>query len=317
LAGLRPTAADIGTRIRYVNDSTSRERAPSSITDIAPLRPSYNTTYELGYKRIMRDGSGKDRASLAVNVWHEIRGDVGVPAEVATPSVYADSATMVAYFAAQLTPAVAQVSGAAAAPAVALDAAKQLAAQFMTVPLGMITFNDTAFAKPNYIYATYRSTTQEVTVNGMDMALDYVLTPRIRLAGTASWVSQLVFDDVPSSNNLPLMLNAPDKRGAISALYHDDRVGWSVEGRARYFGAYPVNSGVYATDHTFTNNGSTYTYEPVKASTTFDALASMRLPFRSAQLSINAENLFNQPYRTFPGAPALGRLITTRLRIDF
>jgi outer membrane receptor for ferrienterochelin and colicins len=321
LATLRPTAADIGTRIRYANDSTTRERAPSSITDIAPLKPSYNTTYELGYKRIMRDASGKDRASLAVNVWHEIRGDVGVPAEVATPSVFADSTTMVAYFAAALTPAVTPVAGSAAAPAVALDAAKQLAAQFMVVPLGMITFNDTAFAKPNFIYATYRSSTQEVKVNGADVALDYVLTPRIRLAGTASWVSQLVFNDVTSSNDLPLMLNAPDRRGAVSALYHDDRAGWSVEGRARYFAAYPVNSGVYATDHTFKDGPGTppseYTYEPVKASTTFDALASMRLPFRAAQLSINAENLFNQPYRTFPGVPTLGRLITSRLRFDF
>jgi outer membrane receptor for ferrienterochelin and colicins len=320
LATLRPTPADISTRIRYANDSTTRDRAPSSITDIAPLKPSYNTTYEVGYKRIMRDAAGKDRASLAINVWHEIRGDVGVPAEVATPSVYADSTTMVAYFAAQLTPAVTPVAGAAAAPAVALDAAKQLAAQFMGVPLGMITFSDTAFAKPNYIYATYRSTTQEVTVNGADMALDYVLTPRVRLAGTASWVSQLVFNEVTSSNDLPLMLNAPDRRGALSALYHNDQAGWSVEGRARYFGAYPVNSGVYATDHTFNDNGS-YSYEPVKASTTFDALASFRVPlgarFRSAQLSINAENLFNQPYRTFPGTPALGRLITSRLRYEF
>lgn len=319
---LRPTPAQVGTRIAFLTDPTSRNMAPSDVRDIGPLKASYSQTYELGYKGIL---GGKLR--LALDLWNQTRGDVGNPAGLATPNVYADSTTLANYLTTQLGPVLTQAGvPAALVPTVAAGIGRTVANTAKGVPLGIVTFNSDVFANPVDVYATYTSYNAEVTVNGADLAIDYVASDKVTVGGTLSWVSDQVFDNVRSSNGLALMLNAPDTKGSVFARYRDDIKRYGVDLRARYFNAYQVNSGVYASvddpDFTFPlpDGSGRYTYDPVVAAFVVDLGVNYRLPVtggREVFVSLNADNLFDEKYRTFPGTPQLGRMIITRLQLQF
>jgi iron complex outermembrane receptor protein len=123
--------------------------------------------------------------------------------------------------------------------------------------------------------------------------------------------------------------------------YRNEGNGIGFELRSRYNEAYPVNSGVYATNTAFsiapgqpgagtvapgsTGYGkcppaaSTFCYEEVPEAFTFDAQVTKRFDIGAQKVmwSLNAQNLFDNRVRTFPGAPEIGRMIMTRLTYSF
>ena len=317
IGALQPSAQQVGTNLARFG-TPSAVLSPSDVTDIAPLKAAYNTTFELGYKGIIGN-----RLRVALDVWREKRGDVGTPADLVTPAVYADSTSLANYLTAALTPALQQQGlPQAVAAGAAATLGRTLAQNFKAVPLGIVTFADERFASPSDVYATYFTVNKSATVTGADLAVDLVANDHWTLGMTYSWVSDLIFPNVISSNNLALMLNAPDNKGSLSAEYRDERHGWSFNARARYFDKYPVNSGVFATGYDFPNpsTSGTYRYPDLKTTTLLDAGFSYRMPFmggRSAVLSVNADNLLNDMYRTFPGTPLLGRMVVSRLQLEF
>ena len=325
LGTLRPSDAQVGSRISYLTSPTTAV-APSDVRDIGPLDASYNKTWELGYKGIIGG-----RARLAIDAWFQKRGDVGNPAGLATPNVFFNGPQLGAY----LGPNIAQALIAAGLPAAqAQAAAAQIATQIATaagsLPVGIVQFNSDKFANGQDIYATYTSQTdKEFDVNGVDAALDVVLNDNWTVSGNYSWISDVIFPDVVSSNNTALMLNAPGNKAALALKYRNDAKGWGVEARTRYTEAFPVNSGVYAAGDRlngqpiqFQRPGSTtfYRYDPVEDATVFDLGVNYRLPIagsREALFSINGTNLFDKGYRTMPGAPLIKRMIVTRLQYNF
>jgi outer membrane receptor for ferrienterochelin and colicins len=153
-----------------------------------------------------------------------------------------------------------------------------------------------------------------------------------------------VFNGVNGGNGAPLMSNSPNSRGSGGARYRNEANGMGFEMRMRYNEAYPVNSGVYATNVAFPiaagQPGATTTpvassslgynkcnpvaagafcYENVPEAFTFDAQVSKRFNLGARQLtwSINATNVFDNRVRTFPGVPEIGRLVLTRLQYNF
>jgi iron complex outermembrane receptor protein len=326
LAALRPNETQVGTRITYLSNAGNQalDLAPAAVRDIGPLEASYNNTFELGYKGILGE-----RVRLAIDAWYQQRGDVGNPAGLATPSIFFNPQSLGAY----IGPAIAQAliqSGMPAAQAaqVAPQIATQLVAGTATapglaaVPLGIVQFNDPRFATATDIYATYTSTRdKEFDVQGVDLALDYAVNDVWTIAGTYSWVSDLVFSDVVSSNNLPLMLNAPDNKASLSFRYNSEPRGIGYEIRGRYANAFPVNSGVYATDFSFPRPGvaQRYTYEPVQTQAYLDLAFNWRLPLgaRDAMWSITGTNVTNNKRRAFPGYPEIGAMFMTRLQYTF
>ncbi len=316
---LTPTPTDVSTRLAYLTDPLSSNLAPTSIADISPLKASYNNTIELGYKGIIAN-----KLRLAVDFWSEKRGDVGNPAGLATPTVYADSTTLANYLTTKLGPVLGQAGvPAQLLPIVAAGIGRTVANTAKSVPLGIVSFNSDAFASATDVYATYTSYNKEITVQGIDLALDYVATNKLSISGTYSWVSDLIFPGVSSSNGLALMLNAPDNKASLGVRYRDEAKGWGWDIRGRYFNGYPVNSGVYATNFAFPDPSvanKTYMYEPIKTSALVDLGLNWRLPFAGAKefmWSINADNVFNHGYRTLPGAPLIGRMVMTRLQYSF
>lgn len=327
LGSLQPTAAQVGTQIRYLGAPASANLQPTDVRDIAPLEASFNNTWELGYKGIIGN-----RFRLAIDAWTEKRGDVGNPAGLATPNVFWDPATAQAFMTQALIPAItgalmqppfnmSQQQAAATAQAFAPQVAGGVATGLGQLPLGIVQFNSDQFASATDIYATYTSYDQEITVNGIDLAADFVLTNNWTIGGTYSWVSDLVFPEIVSSNQTALMLNSPDNKATLSAEYRDALGGWGFDVRGRYTNAYPVNSGVYASGVQFPRPGTNefYVYEGVHAAGILDVGFNWRLPAGANEIlfSLRADNLLNHGYRTMPGAPLIGRMIVTRLSYSF
>lgn len=325
LGTLRPTDAQVGSRMAYLNAATTN-LTPGQVGDIRPLDASYNKTYELGYKGILGN-----RARLAIDAWFQKRGDVGNPAGLSTPNIFFNGLQLGAY----LGPNIAQALIAAGVPAQqAAAAATQIATQIATLagqlPVGIVQFNDARFANGTDLYATYTSQSdKEINVNGIDAALDVVLNDRWTVSGMYSYVSKTVFEDVTSSNNTALMLNSPANKGSLALKYRHEAKGLGFEARTRFSDAFPVNSGVYASGPnlqgrpiTFQRPGTTtfYRYDEVESATVFDLGFNYRLPFAGAKevmISVNGTNIFDQGYRTMPGAPLIGRLFLTRLQYSF
>ena len=327
LKALQPTDAQVGSRIAFLNLATdpSKDVKSGQLKDIGALDASYNKTYEVGYKGILGN-----RLRLAVDGWVQKRGDVGNPAGLATPNVFFNGPQLGAF----LGPNRAQILIGAGVPAPqAIAAAAQIAPQIATaaasLPVGIVQFNSNTFANGTDLYATYTSSTnQEITVKGVDMAVDYVANDYVSIAGTYSWVSDLLFNDIVSSNASALTLNAPDGKASLTMKIRDEPKKYGMELRWRYMRAYPVNSGVYASGSDingrpirFQRPGSTtfYIYDGVPTSNLFDVGFNYRLPFGSQEVlwSINGTNVLDRKLRTFPGSPQIGRMFVTRLQYQF
>jgi len=327
LGSLNPTPGQVGTQMRIPAPGSANITA-TDVRDIGPIKASFNNTWELGYKGIL--GS---KFRLAIDAWREKRGDVGNPADLATPAIFFDSSSMKNFMQAALIPAItqtlmgppfnmsqAQAQGTAQvfAPQVAAGVAQGL----KPLPVGLVTFNSETFASARDIYATYSSFNKTIVVNGIDVALDFVANANWSFNGTMSWVDNDSFPEVTSSNRRPLMLNAPTNKLSVGSQYRSTSGAWGVDARVRHTNAYPVNSGVYATDVDFQLPGAVGTYrydDEIDAATIVDLGFNWRFqPARNEALfSIRADNLFGTEYRTMPGMPKLGLMLVTRVQYSF
>jgi len=340
---LRPTSANVGTAVRYL-DRSNVLLQPADVQDIAALKASFNNTYEVGYKGILGQ-----RARLSIDGWWQQRGDVGTPANIATPNVFFDPTTLGGYLGTNiasrlvtqfgLPPATAAAIAGAAAPAITANAAR--------APLGVVTF-DSPIASATDVIATYQTINKTIDIQGVDVGFDYIFSPRWSVAATYSWVSDVIFNDVKDAQGNALALNAPDNKATLTARWNDEIRGLSLETRGRYANAFPVNSGVYSSTRSFTAPsvlnpnvpdgtyttapGSTtacssqaptacvYTYPGVPVNMFLDLGFSWRLPVRGTQQitwSLNGTNILDNKRPTFAGVPEIGRMIMTRLQYAF
>jgi len=339
----RPGNDSISTRVSYLTSATT-PLTTAQVPDIGPLSASYNQTYELGYKGIV---GNKFRFDVAL--WGQERGDVATTAALATPNVFFGSPAGLGTYmgkelASYLVPALiangfTQAQALQLAGGLAPALATGLAGSLAPAPLGVVTFNDPN-TSPTAIYATYQKVNKTLWVKGIDLAVDVVASDRLTFDAAASWQNQGVWKDIVIGG-IPFMSNAPLSRGSVGARYRNEANGIGFELRTRYNEAYPVNSGVYATGTAFAiaagqpgagtvANGTTgfgkcpaasgtFCYEDVPEAFTFDAQFTKRFDIGSQKVmwSLNAQNLFDNRVRTFPGAPEIGRMIMTRLQYSF
>jgi iron complex outermembrane receptor protein len=314
-----PTATDVGNRIAFINDAGTVNRPPSEFQDIRALEASYNTTYELGYKGLLGQ-----RARLAVDLWSQKRGDVGTPASLATPNVFFQGQTLGTYIATRL--ATPQAAGGAGLPAAQAQAiATALAPTLARVPVGLVTFANGGTNAVD-ILATYQSLDKSVDVWGTDVAFDYLFTDRLSTTATFSHISDKIFEDVRGADGRALMLNAPDYQGSLAVrMQAPPERGFGWELRGRYTNAFPINSGVYASDVPFPlpapgpNGETTFTYDPVPTTILADAGINYRFTFNGNRVlwSLNGTNIFDNALPTFSGAADIGRVIVTRVQYTF
>jgi iron complex outermembrane receptor protein len=307
LNSLRPTPAQVGTVLNLGGTV-----AASSVADIQPLQASFNNTWELGYKGII-----KDRLRIAVDLWYQIRGDVGQSIGQANPLVLYEPGSLATYLATNITGGlIAAGLPAAQAQATAAAAAGALVPLMAALPQGTLAFTSALNNDPSII-ATYQNGSGFVDVHGFDIALDFQANDNWLLAATYSNQDKIVFPEIGGAGN-PLMSNSAKNHASGTARYNDDSNGVGLEMTVRYSDAFPVNSGYY---NSLTPNifpGSRFAYSGVPAQTAFDLGLSYKLPIeQKVTWSLNVSNLLDNRVQTFPGSPAIGRLVVTRLRYQF
>ena len=268
---------------------------PSTVEDVERLKATTTDAYELGYKGIL----GK-RARLAIDLWYQRKTNFTTAAQNVTPNAFLDPTTLGATLGAVLT-AEAQAGRVPAAAIAPLATA--LTGQLAQVPVGTVV-PDNPLADTPSLFFSYRNIDKTIDYSGVDLAFDYLLSDRVTLLGTYSWVSDVLFPEVSTGPDT-LTLNSPDNKATLTARYRDEVSGLSFELRGRYANAFPVNSGVYMGD------------VPVNAF--MDAQFSWRLPLpgRSVTWSITGTNILNNKRVTFIGTPEIGRLVMTRVQYAF
>lgn len=343
LGARRPTDAELSTRMLLLPDLTNSVN-PANVRDIEPLKASFSSTYEIGYKGVLGN-----RLTLDISGWRQARGDVGTSAALATPWVLFGNPQQLggyigaqtgAFLVQQLTPVIGAANAAAFAGLVAPQVAGQLAPRLAPAPLGVVTF-DGANIKPNGLYATYQTVESDpLWITGLDLATSFAATPRLSLEATYSYANRNVFEGINGGNGAPLMSNAPRSRGTAGFRFDDAERAYSFSALARYSDAYPVNSGVYATNVAFPipagNPGAianaaggynrcnpapagTFCYDNVPSFMTLDLQFSKTFDLGGNQFrwSVTGQNILNNEVATFPGVPAIGRLVMTRLQYSF
>ncbi len=310
LPTLTPTDANVGSVLRLGSDSVPA----SSVQDIQPLSASFNNTWEVGYKGIIGQ-----RLRVAVDVWYQIRGDVGAPIGQINPLVFMDPTKLGPYLTGAVIAWAESPAGGSQSPAQAAGTAAAVVPPLVGVmaalPQGSLAFTNTKLAGDQSIIASYLNGQGHIYVTGVDLAVDYQLDDKWTLASTYSNMSRNVFPQIGGTGN-PLMSNTPKNRASGTGRYTNDATGWGFEATVRYADAFPVNSGVFNSLSPNPDGGATYA--PVPANTMVDIGGSYRLPIaQNVTWSLNITDLFDTRVATFVGVPQIGRLIVTRIRYSF
>jgi len=165
------------------------------------------------------------------------------------------------------------------------------------LPLGAIRPNEAA--NNTEVMITYRNF-GNISLDGVEVSLNYYAGPKWILGANYSFVSEDLFKNVDGIGNIAL--NAPKHKIGMSLRHLNTRAGLEAQVRARYVGAFPVESGVYI--------GAIRNY------TVVDLHVDYRF-HRSTKLSLAAQNLLNKKHREIIGAPEIGRLLILRLTQSF
>ncbi len=276
-----PTAGAIPTRLAVLDlDRQSFVPVlPSEVRDIAPARRSFADVIEVGYRVEITH-----RVTLVLEVAQSHLSRIGSSLTVQTPNVFLDSAGVAAYLMANGT-----------SPA----QAEALADAVAGIPLGVITPVGTP--DPAAILLLPR---QGGTADfwNLDAEIAALVTGWLRVTGSYSWVSRDLF---PRSAGLAdVALNAPRRKGAVTASLLHTRSGLTLDVRQRWVGSFPVRAGIYV--------GTVTRYAVT------DVMLAVPVPRRQGVVvSLAATNVFDYRHREFAGAPEIGRLVVARTRVTF
>ena len=307
LGSLRPTDAQLGSVLKIGSATVP----VSGVQDLSALQASFNTTWEIGYKTIIAD-----KLRIALDLWYQIRGDVGVPIGQINPLVFYDQTKLTGYLTANISGALqAQGMPKAQADPTAAAYAAGLGSFMSKLPQGTLALTNTTLAPDQRIIATYQQASGSVDVRGLDLAVDYQADEKWLYSTTLSHIGQIVYPSIGGDVN-PLMSNSPKWRASGSVHYSDEKAGWSWDGTVRYTDAFPVNSGLLNSLGIPPNPAGTILYPAVPASTQFDLGATWH-PTQKIAWSLNVTNLLDTQAPTFVGTPNIGRMALTRVKFEF
>ncbi len=307
LGAAQPSSTQVGTVLRILNPTTSRfgDVVASDVKDIAAIRPTLTSEWELGWK-----GQVGSKFYGTVDWWYAEKNDFVGPLIVETPNVFLDASTLGGFVATTLTSALTPILGPATAGAIAAGFAPTIAGTMggvsnsatTGVPLGVVNPNNPLSNSTDIVLA-YRNFGR-VRLSGLDFSGSYLLDDQWSLFGTYSWVNRDFFPRSVVGGVSDIALNAPRDKATASLRYRDDPSGVSAEARFRRTASFPGNSGVYI--------GQVAKYNLLDATFTFRPTV-----LGGAMLSIVAQNLLNLKHQEFVGGAALGRLVMTRVQYAF
>ncbi|MCK5650602.1 MAG: TonB-dependent receptor, partial [Gemmatimonadetes bacterium] len=272
-----PTGPAIATVLRRFNQEAYQAgENPFPLDPVGPeaisrMKPTITNTFEVGYKGLLGD-----RFLLAADVYVSSIKDFVGPLRVETPSVFLDPAGTAAYITTSLTPLV--LAG-MMTPAELAATVTLLTTTLAAVPIGTVAPDQ---SDNSDLLLTYRNF-GDVDLWGADVAMEFIVTDRWSLKGSASYVSDECFDfggggDCKDAQDIAL--NAPNFKGSFGGRFHDAASGVSFEARVRYTDGFPMNSGVYVGD--------------IETYTVFDANIGYQIPWMAGtSIQLMATNLFD------------------------
>ena len=163
----------------------------------------------------------------------------------------------------------------------------------------------------------------KATVYGLDVAVNYAVTPSVQVALQYSWMNADFEENDANGDGVITpdeeSINAPNHRGLASITVTDllkKRLALSLA--ARIVQEYDFYSGnqVGASDGAGTRTPPrNFNYGPLGGFTTFNFDVSYRWN-RHVMLNFNISNLFNSKQIEFVGAPSIGRLAMASIRVN-
>ncbi|MDB4949843.1 MAG: hypothetical protein JWM27_2492 [Gemmatimonadetes bacterium] len=302
LSGLHPGAGQIGSMFLDITAATPTPRPFSELAldHVKPIRESTSNTLEGGYKGLF--GS---HLLLAADGWWTRRQKFVTPLLIETPLVTLNGAQIGAY----LVPRFMADLGMSQAQAQALAA--QLAPGLASVPVGAISAPGVD-ANGAQLLVTYQNVDESLDFWGSDLSAT-ALVGRFSLGVAGSFVNK---DRFQTQSVGLVTLNAPKWKGSLTAGFRDETQGVNAEARLRYTAGFPVSSGVYVGTRCLDPSSTNPLIEDcVKAYSLVDLGLGYRIPrSRGLSLQMNVQNALNEKYRSFPGAPNIGRMAILRLK---
>ena len=313
-ANLIPEQVDgVKMVLRTLNPETAEFTDVEDVNDVDPLKPTITQTYEFGYKGILMN-----KLAFSADVYHTRIKDFVGPLVVETPNVFLDAASLGAFLTQHLTTTLSDPQNATLNQALlAFDAPAQggngngsavdeLTKLFVAgtenngpafIPFGTVTPEQAS--DPTAVMLTYRNY-GDISLNGLDCSLTYYLNPSLSFGGNYSFVSKGLFE----TDLRNIALNAPTNKFGANVQYNNINLGLAAGVRMNFVAGFPVNSGVYIGE--------------VESYSTIDVNAGYDIPFGpSPRLSLTVQNVLNNMYQPFIGAPDIGRLSLVRLTQTF
>ncbi len=276
-----PNASQVATRFAALNPANLRSYLPlasAEILDLAPRRRTIFQTVEVGY-----EGTLAGRVVVAVDVYVSDVNDPMGPRVTATPNVFYDSTTLAAYLSA-FRPA---------------DSAAHLAGTIAKIPVGTISPQE---ATDPIDVLLVQSQGGAYALWGADASVTAVITSRIEVTATYSWVNRNIVPGVPTAGTI--VLSVPRSKGAVTVRYRDGRTRLTAALDARAVGGFLTRSGFIRGE--------------IEAYAVLDAHVGYRLsPTSGITLSVDAYNLLDHRHREIAGAPEIGRLVVSRVQLRF
>ena len=300
LRSLAPANDDITRLTRDVVSGQIGALDALGVDDIPVLKPTYTTTFEIGYKGML----GR-KLMLAADVWHSTRQDFISALRPVTPLLLLEETSIETFL-------VSRGMSQAQADAIAAGMAQ--------IPVGVVTDDDISSnpARADFL-VTYRNFGR-LNLWGSDLSATVLLTDSWSVSGNASWVNQDVFE----TEQQLITLNAPTLKLSTALGYRAQR-GAHGELRVRHHGDFPVLSAPYFATSCIPDSElpagwtrSGLEEACVESATLVDLTLGYRFrDVRGTAVQLAVQNVFDHGYRSFPGTPEIGRMAVLRLRHEF
>ena len=286
--------------------------ALTDVTDVRLTEPTITQTLEVGYKGIVNRNF-----VVAVDAYRTETEDFVGPLAIETPNVFLDP-TSISESLGPIIAAAADANAVLAGGLLALDGANapglisgeangsgadELTSAFALgaarIPFGTIS-PEQAY-DPHAVILTYRNF-GDVTLYGLDLSVGFYPNETWNVTGSYSFVDDNFFSNLGGIDDVAL--NAPKQKFRVGGSYNLPQHNLRLSGRLRYNGSFPMKSGVYVGE--------------VDSHTVVDLKAAHDLPFgESLSLIANIDNVLDNKFRAFIGAPELGRLAYVQLGVSF
>lgn len=317
LQGLTPGTSDLG--LAYADGKTGADTPPPlsslALAPIPPIREYTTETFELGWTGVFAD-----RFRVSLDAYHRTQNGFVSPLTVENPVLFLDGPRLGAWLGSAYVPArvsdlVGEGLSVEAATAQAIEEVERVTTALASLPLAVLSSSIPQMENGGAdLIATYRNIDETLGHWGADVAVQWFPTPKWTVSATYSHVSENWFR---VRQALPLALNAPKDKGTLGVAYRDEARGWGASARVRATGPYPFKSTLYeGTACVPPEEQGENVEECIDAYALVDVTMGYRIPDTAATLQVGVSNLFDAEYRSFVGAPSVGRLAMVRVRYD-